>query len=100
MFHFDGHESARKLWVQEVEGAVLFALDLGVSSGPYLREFADPVAFARLLRHAEANVSQRVGHPFKVDKLGLSSWSAGFGAVQLILESSFAADFDVVILLD
>src|SRR5690606_23836639 len=100
MFHFHGHESARKEWVAAVDGAVLFALDLGINSGPYLRKFSNASTFRHLLREVEASVERRLRRPLRVGQIGLSAWSAGYGAVQRILDSEFAAHIDAVILLD
>jgi hypothetical protein len=100
MFHFHGHEPARKEWVQALDSAVLVALDLGINSGPYLRKFERPETFEALVSSVEAALEKRMGEKMQIGKMGISSWSAGYGAVQRVLESSMASRVDSVILLD
>jgi hypothetical protein len=101
MFHFHGHEPARKEWVQVMDGAVLVGIDLGLGSGPYESAFAAPEAFQKLVESVERKVSSKIGRPAKARKIGLSAWSAGYGAVQQILGQRFGkARVDSVILLD
>jgi hypothetical protein len=100
MFHFHGHEPARKEWVQALDSAVLVALDLGINSGPYLKKFERPETFEALVSSVEAALEKRLGEKMQIGKIGISSWSAGYGAVQRVLESSMASRVDSVILLD
>lgn len=100
MFHFHGHEPARKEWVQAVNSGVLVALDLGINSGPYLKKFERPETFAALVGSVEKALSKRAGANVEIGKIGVSSWSAGYGAVQRVLESPMASRVDAVILLD
>ncbi len=100
MFHFHGHEPARKEWVQALDSAVLVALDLGINSGPYLRKFERAETFEFLMDSVETALEKRLGENLEIGKIGLSSWSAGYGAVQRVLESRFAERVDSVILLD
>ncbi len=101
IIHFHGHEAARKEWVQAVNDAVLVGIDLGNNSGPYLRKFADPAEFDRLLSSIEAGVAARLGvRRARIGRLGISSWSAGYGAVERALRSHLQARLDAVILLD
>ncbi len=101
MIHFHGHEAARKEWVQAVEGAVLVGIDLGNNSGPYTRKFSDSRQFEQLLQSIETGVAADLGVPVAhIGKLGLSSWSAGYGAVEQALRGRLARRPDVVILLD
>ena len=101
MFHFHGHESARKEWITVMDGAVLVGIDLGLGSGPYETAFDAPEAFERLIGSVERAVEKKTGHPAKARKVGLSAWSAGYGAVQKILGQKFGrARVDSVVLLD
>jgi len=100
VFHFHGHSAARKQWVQAVDDAVLVGIDLGLNSGPYLNRFANPHVFESLLDDVEAQISRRLGTKARIGKLGLSSWSAGYGAVSRILESNMGEYVDAVMLLD
>jgi hypothetical protein len=101
MFHFHGHESARKEWITVMDGAVLVGIDLGLGSGPYETAFGAPEAFEHLIASVERAVEKKTGHPAKARKVGLSAWSAGYGAVQTIIGQKFGKQrVDSVILLD
>lgn len=102
MFHFHGHEPVRKEWVQVMDGAVLVGIDLGIGSGPYSEAFAAPDSFKRLVESVEQAVGKKTGHKnAHVRHVGLSSWSAGYGAVQEIIGQPYGKKLvEVVILLD
>jgi hypothetical protein len=101
MFHFHGHESARKEWIEVMDGAVLVGIDLGLGSGPYETAFDAPEAFERLIASVERAVEKKTGHAATARKVGLSAWSAGYGAVQKILGQKFGKErVDSVVLLD
>ncbi len=55
MFHFHGHEPARKEWVKVMDGAVLVGIDLGLGSGPYEQAFNVPGAFDALREERRTN---------------------------------------------
>ncbi len=102
MFHFHGHEPVRKEWVKVMNGTVLVGIDLGIGSGPYEATFRSPAAFRALVASVEKRVAERTGKKKAyVRKLGLSAWSAGYGAVESILrDPEMAKKVDVVVLLD
>lgn len=102
MFHFHGHEAIRKEWVRVMDGAVLVGIDLGVGSGPYETAFAPQGAFRGLVERVERAVAEHAGRKqAHARNIGLSAWSAGYGAVQNILSESWAMrNVDAVILLD
>ncbi len=102
IFHFHGHEPARKEWVKVMDGAVLVGIDLGIGSGAYSSAFAGPNSFKELVESVEKGVAQKRGIPeAKARRIGLSAWSAGYGAVQQILTQSYGKQsVDTVILLD
>src|SRR4051812_34187216 len=102
MVHFHGHEPVRKEWVQVMDGAVLVGIDLGIGSGAYEDAFQAPDVFPRLVESIEKAVAKKAGRKTaRVRHLGLSSWSAGYGAVQHILMQKYAKErVDTVILLD
>lgn len=101
-FHFHGHDPARKAWVQAMEHAVLVGVDLGIGSGAYLSKFGNREEFRALLASVEAGVAQRLGvDQARAGRIGLSSWSAGYGAVGQVLRDAAMADrVDSVVLLD
>ena len=102
MFHFHGHEPVRKEWVQVMDGAVLVGIDLGIGSGPYASAFASPEAFKKLVDSVEKAMAAKTGKKnAHVRNVGLSAWSAGYGAVGEILQQELAKKLvDTVILLD
>ena len=102
MIHFHGHEPARKEWVRVMEGAVLVGIDLGTGSGAYFNAFAWPKAFEGLVASVEKAMAEHTGKPnARVRHVGLSSWSAGYGAVQQIIGQPYGKRVvDSVILLD
>ncbi|HEY3233938.1 MAG TPA: hypothetical protein VGJ84_04450 [Polyangiaceae bacterium] len=102
MFHFHGHEVARKEWVRVMDGAVLVGIDLGIGSGPYEQAFQAPEAFRQLVESVERAVAKNTGRPTAHARhIGLSAWSAGYGAVQTLLTQPYAQRVvDSVILID
>ncbi len=102
MFHFHGHEAVRKEWVHVMDGAVLVGIDLGIGSGPYEAAFRTPGVFENLVHSVEKAMAEKTGNPkAHVRKVGLSAWSAGYGAVQEILTHDYAKRIvDTVVLLD
>jgi LysM repeat protein len=102
MIHFHGHEPARKEWVRVMDGAVFVGIDLGIGSGAYSTAFSSPATFKQLIQSIEQAVAKKTGKAnAHVRKVGLSSWSAGYGAVQEIINQSEGRRLvDAVILLD
>lgn len=101
MFHFHGHEAIRKEWVEVMDGAVLASVDLGIGSGSYETTFALPTVFEQYLRSVEEAVARRTGiGRAHARHIGLSAWSAGYGAVQQILRQPLGKRIDAVVLLD
>lgn len=102
MVHFHGRTPARKEWVKVMKGAVLVAFDLGVVSGAYASSFSHPDVFRRLLGHIETAMKAHTGRDdATIRHLGLSAWSAGYGAVGKILSQPLGVEkVDTVLLLD
>ncbi len=102
MIHFHGHEPARKEWVQAMDHSVLVGIDLGLGSGAYETAFQAPDVFPRLVDSIERAVAKKAGRKdAHARHIGLSAWSAGYGALQWILGQEFAKKrVDTVILLD
>lgn len=99
--HFHGHYPIRKEFVKSANGVVLVAIDLGIGSGAYSGPFASPNTFTNLIKSVEAEMARRHGRKkARVRRLGLSSWSAGYGAIAQILEQPAGKKVDTLILLD
>ena len=102
MFHFHGHEAARKEWVKVMDGPVLVGIDLGLGSGPYEESFASPATFEKLVESVEDAMAEHLGvKQARARFIGLSAWSAEYGAVGRILSQPLGQRrVDTVILLD
>lgn len=98
LLHFHGHEAARKTFVQASRGAVFVGVDLGSGSDAYARAFPTRREFDEYRREIEAALRAARGPTAHVAHLGLSAWSAGYGAVLEILRHG--ARVDAVVLLD
>jgi hypothetical protein len=101
IFHFHGHEPVRKEFVKSANGVVLVGIDLGIGSGAYSAGFGSPDTWNQLLASVEAVVAKHAGlKAAHARKIALSSWSAGYGAIEQILRQTGGKKIDAVILLD
>jgi hypothetical protein len=100
LIHFHGHEPIRKEFVKTANGVVLVGIDLGIGSGAYQNVFSAPNAFTNLLESVESAMSKKTGKEARVRKIGLSAWSAGYGAIEQILRQPAGKRIDAVVLLD
>jgi hypothetical protein len=81
--------------------AVAAAVNLGAGSGAYHRAFTDPAVFDSLLEGITREVSQARPKAFRFSRVALAGFSAGHGAIRVILrEPRHFARVDVVLLLD
>jgi hypothetical protein len=102
VIHFLG---ASWLPAQAIEGlrspTVIAVVNLGAGSGAYQRPYTDPAAFDSLLAGIEREVQAATTKPTRVSRLTLSGFSAGHGAIRIILrEPRHFARIDAVLLLD
>ncbi|WP_437817411.1 hypothetical protein [Sorangium sp. So ce1078] len=101
IIHFHGHEALRKEFVKTADGAVLVGIDLGIGSGAYSSAFSAPYVFENLLDSIERAVAKKTGKKkVYIRKLGLSAWSAGYGAIEQILRQKAGKRVDALVLLD
>lgn len=102
VFHFHGHDPARKEFVRVSDGVVFVGITLGIGSGVYADAFADPDAFQALVESVEKEVAKKRGlEKAKARKIALSAWSAGYGAVDRILRQKYGKEaVDAVFLFD
>ncbi|MCC6648678.1 MAG: hypothetical protein IT374_24330 [Polyangiaceae bacterium] len=99
ILHFHGHDAVRKPFVEVARGEVLVGIDLGVGSGAYEDAFALPAAFTELREGVLGALRRNTRDPgATIGRLTLSSWSAGYGAVQNILRFHPDAASSVVLL--
>lgn len=101
--HFHGAPTAMEpAFDKSGVGGVLAILNLGIGSGAYEDAFQVPGAFQELLGRVTTVVSEMCpGASMKLDRIALSSWSAGYGAVWHIIDRQSNADrIDAVLLSD
>jgi hypothetical protein len=98
--HFHGQSPVRKTLVQVSRGVVFVGVDKGIGSGRYSNAFAQRDVFRTLLRSVDGALRKHTGDErAHIRHLGLSAWSAGYGAINEILK--YDADrVDAVVLLD
>ncbi len=83
------------------DGTVAAVVNLGAGSGAYHRAFSDPAVLDSLLEGVSRAVAAITGTSAHVSRLTLSAYSAGHGAVRVILrEPRHAARVHGVLLLD
>ena len=80
---------------------VVAVVNLGAGSSAYQRPYADPAAFDSLLAGVQREVSAALPKPMRLGRVVLVGFSAGHGAVRIILrEPRHFARVDAVLLLD
>jgi hypothetical protein len=81
--------------------AVFAPQNLGAGSGPYEARFAVPGSLSEVLGRAQAAMERRGLARARLGRVALLAWSAGYGAVERILERADEAErVDAVLLLD
>ncbi len=101
MIHFHGGNAVRKMIADTARGIFVVGIDLGAGSSAYGRPFSDPELFQNLLDDIEKSVAEYTNNPSAhIRNLGLTGWSAGYGAIRAILRQSAGKRVDAVVLLD
>lgn len=101
--HLHGAATAVEPAIEETGwSAVLIVFNRSGLSSAYAKPFSDPLLFPRLLDQAIKALGDRYpGQPLKVDKVLVSSFSAGFGGVREILKTPASFDrIDALVLAD
>ena len=84
LLHFHGAEAARKVLAQQApHNLAVVGIDAGNGSKAYDQLFQDPQSFKQLLAAASDALA-----PARVNRLFLSAWSAGYGAIRQILRQA------------
>jgi len=78
--HFHGGTWLPEVAASEVGKAAVISVQVGSGSGVYAKAFADAQSFKKLLDEAEAKAGVRF------ESVGLTAWSAGYGAIRAILD--------------
>jgi len=99
--HFHGARAARIYLAQTALGVSFAGIDEGDGSGPYEHAFETPLAFRALVASIESQLKKASGDErAHIRHLGLSAWSAGYGAVNEILKQNGDERIDAIVLLD
>ena len=87
IIHFHGN---RHIVAESVEhagiNAALAIINVGVRSGPYRDLYSSPEGFDQLLVQINRGLKRRGVHDPELGRLALISWSAGYGAIESILQ--------------
>lgn len=102
LIHFHGASFVAQHAVSETrDGFIAAVIQLGAGSRVYADAFENPERLPSLIESIRAEASSRLGHKVAIQKVTLSGFSAGYGAIRRILQSQ--ANYDrvaSVILLD
>jgi hypothetical protein len=101
VFHFHAGKMADTEWRAAHLKAVVVSATFGMGSAPYDRAMRDPERLARMLEEVLSSLSETARTPLRLRRLGLVSFSAGFGAVGRILaQDAYFERIDALVLLD
>jgi hypothetical protein len=85
LLHFHGGDAVRKVLAPDTHDLVLATIDRGDSSGDYRGTVPDRRSWDELLAGIDRGVGEATGGPAHARRIVVSSWSAGFGAVDEVL---------------
>ncbi len=85
--HFHGGDAVRRLLAPDGWDFNLLTVDVGDGSGVYRKLTSSAAFFPALLGDADRAVSEALGRPARADRVILSSFSAGYGALGAILRA-------------
>ncbi len=94
MLHFHGGDAARRVVAPAALDLVIAVVDAGNGSKRYAEAFWGPEPLEEIIAEAERQLA-----PAKLDRLLVTSWSAGYGAVRELLRHHPERP-DAVVLLD
>ena len=101
IIHFHGGNAIRKHIARSMQGAFVVGIDLGAVSSAYGKPFKEPEVFVELLEEIEHAVAQYTGKKHAhIRNLGLTGYSAGYGAIRAVLRQKMGSKVDAVVLLD
>lgn len=102
LIHFHGASYVTEFAATRYRGDIVaVTMNAGSGSKVYNDAFADTSRFMALIDSVLAGAARRLGHPVRLNRVILSGFSAGYGAIRRILMSSDNyARVDAVLLLD
>lgn len=100
--HFHGGDGIRKHLALIEHNAFVLDITLGAGSRSYEKPFqGKPERFVQVLAKVEQEVARLKAVPkAKINRLVLSGWSAGYGAIRALLRQPIRSRVDAVVLLD
>ena len=100
VFQFHAGLMSEKDWRAAHLKAVIISAAFGMGSAPYEDALRDPSRFGRWIDEVLAKLGASVGTTLHLRRLGIVSFSAGFGAVLKILRQGYGDKVDALVLLD
>lgn len=102
VIHFHGASFIPEHAVARLEGDYVVAtVHLGPGSGVYDRSFSDPESYGSIVDRVRQQAGDALGREVTFDRVTLSGFSAGYGAIRAILRDPGQFDrIDGVLLLD
>ncbi len=101
LVHFHGGTAVQRLLTPDAWDFDLLLIDGGDGSAAYRNMVSSTTIFDAFVASADRAVSKHVGRPAQADRLILTSFSAGYGALATVLASpAHMARVDGVVLLD
>jgi hypothetical protein len=100
VFQFHAGMMSEKDWRASHLNAVIVSAAFGMGSGPYEDAVRDPARFGRWIDEVLTKLGQSVGTKLHLRRLGIVSFSAGFGAVIKLLRQGYGEKIDALLLLD
>jgi hypothetical protein len=100
VFQFHAGMMSEKDWRASHLKAVIISAAFGMGSAPYEDALRDPRRFGRWIDEVLGKLGASVGTPLHLRRLGIVSFSAGFGAVLKILRQGYGDKVDALVLLD
>lgn len=104
--HFHGDVAIVKESVEHAGlNAALAIINVGIRSGPYRKAYQAAGAYEALLEQVRIGLRRKGVREPKLRRLALTSWSAGYGAIESILEHRISPDanedpLDAIVSLD
>lgn len=102
LVHFHGAPwLVRQAAASQKPGMPVATFSLGAGSGVYDRNFREPGAMDRVMAQVQRGLDSLAGRAVRIERVVLSGFSAGHGAIRVILrDSTWAARVHAVLLLD
>ncbi|MEQ9323985.1 MAG: hypothetical protein RIF41_32775, partial [Polyangiaceae bacterium] len=93
--HFHGDVAIVKESVEHAGlNAALAIINVGIRSGPYRKAYQAAGAYESLLEQVRIGLKRKGVREPELRRLALTSWSAGYGAIESILEHRVSPDAD------